>query len=126
IEVLKGPEAAYYGTRAANGVILINTQRVSNFRNKIEGYGTIQYYPKSYHMAPSFVVPEYDQLMIKNGNFKDHRPTIYWNGHLYTNEKGKAHMQFYTADDSTQYTIQMVGLTATGDIIFKKQSIQVQ
>ncbi|MEY2646083.1 MAG: hypothetical protein RL158_59, partial [Bacteroidota bacterium] len=40
IEVLKGPEAAYYGTRAANGVILINTQRVSNFRNKIEGYGT--------------------------------------------------------------------------------------
>ncbi|MFZ9221304.1 MAG: TonB-dependent receptor plug domain-containing protein, partial [Sediminibacterium sp.] len=84
IEVLKGPEAAYYGTRAANGVILINTQRVSNFRNKIEGYGTIQYYPKSYHMAPSFVVPEYDQLMIKNGNFKDHRPTIYWNGHLYT------------------------------------------
>ncbi|MFZ9147036.1 MAG: TonB-dependent receptor plug domain-containing protein [Sediminibacterium sp.] len=126
IEVLKGPEAAYYGTRAANGVILINTQRVSNFRNKIEGYGTIQYYPKSYHMAPSFVVPEYDQLMIKNGNFKDHRPTIYWNGHLYTNEKGKAHMQFYTADDSTQYTIQMVGLTATGDIIFKKQTIQVQ
>ena len=126
IEVLKGPEAAYYGTRAANGVILINTQRVSNFRNKIEGYGTIQYYPKSYHMAPSFVVPEYDQLMIKNGNFKDHRPTIYWNGHLYTNEKGKAHMQFYTADDSTQYTIQIVGLTATGDIIFKKQTIQVQ
>jgi TonB-dependent SusC/RagA subfamily outer membrane receptor len=126
IEVLKGPEAAYYGTRAANGVILINTQRVSNFRNKIEGYGTIQYYPKSYHMAPSFVVPEYDQLMIKNGNFKDHRPTIYWNGHLYTNEKGKAHMQFYTTDDSTQYTIQLVGLTATGDIIFKKQSIQVQ
>lgn len=126
IEVLKGPEAAYYGTRAANGVILINTQRVSNFRNKIEGYGTIQYYPKSYHMAPSFVVPEYDQLMIKNGNFKDHRPTIYWNGHLYTNEKGKVHMQFYTADDSTQYTIQMVGLTATGDIIFKKQTIQVQ
>ena len=126
IEVLRGPEAAYYGTRAANGVILINTQRVSNFRNKIEGYGSIQYYPRSYHMAPNFVVPEYDQLMIKNGNFKDHRPTIYWNGHLYTNEKGKAHLQFYTADDSTQYNIQLVGLTATGDIIFKKQTIQVQ
>ena len=126
IEVLRGPEAAYYGTRAANGVIIINTHRVSNFRNKIEGYGTIQYYPKSYHMAPSFVVPEYDQLMIKNGNFKDHRPTIYWNGHLYTNEKGKATVQFYTADDATNYTIQIVGLTATGDIIYKKQTIQVQ
>lgn len=126
IEVLRGPEAAYYGTRATNGVILINTQRTSNFRNKMEGYGSIQYYPRSYHMAPNFVVPEYDQLMIKNGNFKDHRPTIYWNGHVYTNEKGKAHLQFYTADDSTQYSIQLVGLTATGDIIFKKQTIQVQ
>jgi len=126
IEVLRGPEAAYYGTRAANGVIIINTHRVSNFRNKIEGYGSIQYYPKSYHMAPGFVVPEYDNLSIKNGNFKDHRPNIYWNGHLYTNEKGKASIQFYTADDSTNYTIQIVGLTATGDIIYKKQSIQVQ
>ncbi len=126
IEVLRGPEAAYYGTRAANGVIIINTHRVSNFRNKIEGYGSIQYYPRSYHMASNFVVPEYENLSIKNGNFKDHRSTIYWNGHLYTNEKGKANIQFYTADDAKTYTIQIVGLTATGDIIYKKQTINAQ
>jgi TonB-dependent SusC/RagA subfamily outer membrane receptor len=126
IEVLRGPEAAYYGTRAANGVIIINTHRVSNFRNKIEGYGSIQYYPRSYHMASNFVVPEYENLSIKNGNFKDNRPTIYWNGHLYTNEKGKANIQFYTADNSSNYTVQIVGLTATGDIIYKKHSIKVQ
>lgn len=126
IEVLKGPEAAYYGTRAANGVIIINTHRVSNFRNKIEGYGSIQYYPRSYHMAANFIVPEYENLSIKNGNFKDLRPTIYWNGHLYTNEKGKATIQFYTSDNTSNYTVQIVGLTATGDIIYKKQTIQVQ
>ena len=126
IEVLRGPEAAYYGTRASNGVIIINTHRVSNFRNKIEGYGTLQYYPRSYHMASNFIVPEYDNLNIKNGNFKDNRSTIYWNGHTYTNEKGKANIQFYTADSTNSYTIQIVGLTATGDIIYKKQKIQVQ
>ena len=126
IEVLRGPEAAYYGTRASNGVIIINTHRVSNFRNKIEGYGTLQYYPRSYHMASNFIVPEYDNLNIKNGNFKDNRSTIYWNGHTYTNEKGKANIQFYTADNANSYTIQIVGLTATGDIIYKKQKIQVQ
>ena len=126
IEVLRGPEAAYYGTRASNGVIIINTHRVSNFRNKIEGYGTLQYYPRSYHMASNFIVPEYDNLNIKNGNFKDNRSTIYWNGHTYTNEKGKANIQFYTADSTKSYTIQIVGLTATGDIIYKKQKIQVQ
>ncbi len=126
IEVLRGPEAAYYGTRASNGVIIINTHRVSNFRNKIEGYGTLQYYPRSYHVASNFIVPEYDNLNIKNGNFKDNRSTIYWNGHTYTNEKGKANIQFYTADSTNSYTIQIVGLTATGDIIYKKQKIQVQ
>lgn len=77
-------------------------------------------------MASNFVIPDYEDLSIKNGNFKDHRPNIYWNGHLYTNEKGKANIQFYTADDSTTYTIQIVGLTATGDIIYKKHTIQVQ
>ena len=124
IEVLRGPEAAYYGTRASNGVIIINTHRVSNFRNKIEGYGTLQYYPRSYHMASNFIVPEYDNLNIKNGNFKDNRSTIYWNGHTYTNEKGKANIQFDTADNANSYTIQIVGLTATGDIIYKKQKFK--
>ncbi len=126
VEVLKGPEAAYYGTRSTNGVIIINTHRFSNFRNKIESYGILMYYPKSYHIAPLFTVPDYENLSIKNGKFNDLRSTIYWNGHLYTSPTGKAAISFYTGDALTTYTIAVLGLTSSGDIIYKKQKIVVQ
>jgi hypothetical protein len=126
VEVLKGPEAAYYGSRSTNGVIIINTHRFSNFRSKMESYGTLVYYPKSYHIAPIFAVPDYENLLIRNGKFKDLRATIYWNGHLYTSPKGKADISFYTGDAITNYTVSVLGLTSSGDIIYKKQKIKVQ
>ena len=124
VEVLRGPEAAYYGTRSSNGVILINTQRKSNFSSHYEQYGTLVYSPASYHLAPLFNTPDYSDLDIKKASFKDNRSTIYWNGHLYTNANGKAQVEFYTGDVNTNYTISVTGITASGEIIQKKASIK--
>lgn len=126
IEVLRGPEAAYYGTRSSNGVIIINTHRVSNFRNRMAAYGSLQFSPKSYHLAGAFIVPEYDILAIKKGGFKDERGTIFWNGHLYTSDKGKANFQFYTGDASKSYTMSIVGINAGGELITHTQKIPIQ
>jgi hypothetical protein len=120
VEVLKGPEAAYYGTRSSNGVIIVNTHRVSNFRNHIENYGTIQYNSKSYHLAPNFNAPDYNDLFIKTNVVKDTRSTLYWNGHLYTNLNGKASISFYTSDSANNYTINITGVTVTGAQINEK------
>jgi len=124
VEVLKGPEASYYGTMSSNGVILINTQRKSNFSNHYEQYGTLIYNPNSYHLAPLFNTPDYSDLDIKKASFKDNRSTLYWNGHLYTNPNGKAQVEFYTGDVNTNYTISVTGVTASGEIIQKKASIK--
>jgi hypothetical protein len=124
VEVLRGPEAAFYGSRGGNGVIIINTQRKSNFSSHYEQYGTLVYYPASYHLAPAFNIPDYSNLDIKNASFKDNRSTLYWNGHLYTNPNGKAQVEFYTGDINTNYTIQVMGITASGEIIEKKASIK--
>jgi hypothetical protein len=123
IEVLKGPEAAFYGTRSSNGVIIVNTQRNSNFRTRLENYGTIQYNSKSYHLAPDFIAPDYDNLFFKSTVINDNRPTIYWNGHLYTNKNGKANVSFYTADRNTSYTVKIKGVTVTGELIDKQIKI---
>jgi hypothetical protein len=123
IEVLRGPEAAFYGTRSSNGVIIVNTHRVSNFRNHIENFGTIQYNSKSYHLAPNFTAPDYNDLFIKSNVVKDNRSTLYWNGHLYTNLNGKASISFYTSDIPHNYTINITGVTVTGQQINKKVSI---
>ena len=123
IEVLKGPEAAFYGTRSSNGVIIVNTQRNSNFRTRLENYGTIQYNSKSYHLAPDFIAPDYDNLFFKSTVINDNRPTIYWNGHLYTNKNGKANVSFYTSDRNTSYTVKIKGVTVTGELIDKQIKI---
>jgi hypothetical protein len=120
VEVLKGPEAAYYGTRSSNGVIIVNTHRVSNFRNHIENYGMIQYNSKSYHLAPNFTTPDYNDLFIKSNVLKDTRSNLYWNGHLYTNLNGKVSISFFTSDNPTNYTITITGVTVTGEQINKK------
>jgi len=124
IEVMKGPEAAYYGSRGGNGVIIINTQRKSNFSSHYEQYGSLVYYPASYHLAPAYSMPDYSNLDIKKASFKDNRSTIYWNGHLYTSPNGKAQVEFYTGDVNTNYTISVTGITASGEIIQKKASIR--
>ena len=123
IEVLKGPEAAFYGTRSSNGVIIVNTHRVSNFRSRIENYGTIQYNSKSYHLAPNFSAPDYDNAFFKSSVLNDNRSTIYWNGHLYTNTNGKVSVSFYTADRNTNYTVKITGVTVTGAVIDKQIKI---
>ena len=124
VEVLRGPEAAYYGTMSSNGVILINTQRKSNFSSHYEQYGTLIYNPTSYHLAPIFNTPDYSNLDVKKASFNDNRSTLYWNGHLYTNPNGKAQVEFYTGDVNTNYTISVTGITASGEIIQKKASIK--
>ena len=124
IEVLKGPEASYYGTMSSNGVILINTHRRSNFSSHYEQYGSLVYNPASYHLAPLFNTPDYSNLDIKKASFNDNRSTLYWNGHLYTNPNGKAQVEFYTGDVNTNYTISVTGITASGEIIQKNASIR--
>ncbi len=120
IEVLKGPEAANYGIYGGNGVILVNTHNKSNFATHIENYGSLQYLPKSYHRAPIFSMPDYDDPDVKSGTFKDFRSTLYWNGHIYTNPNGKAEVEFFTSDAKTTYTVTVTGVTASGEIIYKQ------
>jgi hypothetical protein len=124
IEVLKGPEAAYYGTYASNGVILINTHRKSNYASHYENYGTLVYLPKSYHLAPLFSMPDYSNPALKKAIFNDVRSTLYWNGHVYSNPNGKASIEFYTGDPITSYTISVTGITASGTVFYKKLKIK--
>jgi hypothetical protein len=109
---------------SSNGVILINTHRRSNFSSRYEQYGTLVFSPSSYHLAPTFNTPDYSNLDIKKASFNDNRSTLYWNGHLYSNPKGKAQVEFYTGDVNTNYTISVTGITASGEIIQKKASIK--
>jgi hypothetical protein len=122
IEVLRGGEAGIYGMRGGNGVISVNTRKgpyvmpneKSNFRT---------FTPITYHISPQFFMPDYSNQEIKNNKMPDPRTTIYWNGNFTTDPKGQASLNFYTADQATNYTITITGVSAKGDSIYKRIAI---
>ncbi len=123
IEVLTGPEAANYGVRGANGVIVINTTNTLKDRRLAPSVGIAVISRKGYTYASPFEGPDYDKKENRKSNFPDHRSTIYWNSNLVTDNYGKATANFYTADDATTYTVTITGITANGDIIFKQSQM---
>ena len=65
-------------------------------------------------------MPDYSDKEIKNSSFPDSRTTIYWNGNITTDANGEADISFYTADNATNYTITVTGLTKNGDLVYKR------
>ncbi len=126
IEVLKGPDAAFFGSRGANGAIIINTKFDLNISRDYHNVGILRYTPKSYHQVAEFSMSDYDDKGIKEADFKDSRSTLYWNGHLYTNDKGKAAVSFFTADAASTYTITVSGITVNGEVIYKKSAFKTK
>ena len=121
VEVLTGAEAATYGTRGGNGVIIINTTTSSH--GKYGSPDLVKFYPKGYVTSPTFACPDYDKKEIKKSAYPDERATIYWNGSILTDNQGKVSISFFTADPATTYTVTMMGVTAGGDRIYKKINI---
>jgi TonB-dependent Receptor Plug Domain len=123
IEVLAGPDAAQYGTRGGNGVILI--KMANNLRPLSKGnlQGMSYIYPRGYHLAEEFYFPPYNIYEVRWAEFNDDRSTIYWNGEVITDSAGRALVNFYTGDLPATYTITVTGITSKGDLIHHAMKI---
>jgi TonB-dependent Receptor Plug Domain len=117
IEVITGGEAAKYGTRAANGVIVV--KMANNLRPlPSSAQKGVQYiFPVGYQKKSSFYTPPYNAYGVREASFTDNRATIFWDGEIMTDQQGKASFQFYTADMPATYTIRIKGVTSKGDFI---------
>jgi hypothetical protein len=119
IDVLTGPEAALYGTRAGNGVISVKTTnqiRLNQHKNDKE-LPTILI--RGFHKEPSFFIPSYEIDAVRQANFTDNRTTIYWNGEIIPNTAGRASFSFYTADLKNDYKVTVEGITDKGELIYQ-------
>ena len=122
IEVLRGAEAGIYGMRGANGVISVNTRNGQHFIPDTKNYlRTLM--PVTYHVNPQFEMPHYEIAEIKTSKLPDPRTTIYWNTNTITDSTGSAAINFYTADNPTNYSVTVTGITAKGDLIYKTITI---
>ncbi len=123
IEVLKGPEAAFFGTRGSNGVILIHTKTTQTDIGDNPPNGLKIFTMPGYQVPMAFDQPDYSTKENKSSKFPDRRTLLYWNGDVVTDEKGKVSLNFYTADQPARYYISVTGITTDGRLVNKQVSI---
>ncbi len=120
IEVLTGPEAAMYGSRGGNGVIIVNTRSklVIDDNSKANGIRNLRL--KGFQVPEPFEQRDYSVKEIRNSKIPDSRTLIFWSGDGLTDKEGRATIQFYTADAVATYLVTVTGVTANG-VRFQQQ-----
>lgn len=112
ITVLKNSSAtAIYGSRGANGVILIETKKTRfSQRGKEEkpNYGGVYVPKREFYATP-------DEKEFRN-NDKD-RSTVYWNGNIKTDKDGNANIRFRNNAQSSTFRITAEGLAPINGLI---------
>lgn len=114
IDVLKGPRAAIYGSRGANGVIAVYTKNGTESSGKAKRIGgSLNFEHPGYAYARKFYEPKYGTGTPENKEV-DSRTTLHWQPYIQLNNEGKAAISFYTGDILGDYKITLEGITREG------------
>ena len=127
IDIFKGPSAAIFGMRGANGAISITTRRGDSY-SASDSYrpNFTSFVPLGYQNPVEFYAPKYDTPESRNYNAPDYRTTIYWKPDIIVADDGKASFEFYTSDFPTTYSVVIEGLSNEGKIIRQVETIEIR
>jgi len=109
VELLKGPAAAIWGSRGANGVILIYTKRGGGTEPILAPDFTIL----GHSAKREFYSPKYD-VKLDRHEAPDYRATLYWNPKIVTDQQGNATIEFFNSDTAEEIQISIEGLSEDG------------
>lgn len=122
IEVLKDGNAASYGVRGGNGVILINL--LNKPRDFYPGKNSMKmFYAKGVSKPVSFSNVDYTKEK-KAAILPDTRSTIFWTGNFFTGDAANTTLNFYTSNIPSTYYITVTGVTINGDLINKTITVR--
>ena len=122
ISVLKDAAAtSIYGSRAANGVIIINTndgmpynaKNIQFSKDNFAYFNISSGYLKNndtYERVFTYPVYQDTKTLFRD----DFRETIYWNPVIQTDENGKAKVEFYNSDANTTFRMITEGAAYNG------------
>ena len=126
IDVFRGPGAAAFGSRGANGVISITTRRARENRHaESDDTNYMVFTPFGYQKPVEFYSPKYETPEAKHSGIPDNRTTIFWKPDIVITGAGETTVEFYTSDFKTTYSIVIEGLTTDGRIVRQVEKIIV-
>ena len=139
IDVIKitGSIPIYSSTRLRDNSIDQTDGNISAFKNSLDGSAVIMIYtkkgkansapippsytksvmPLGYQQPVEFYAPKYDTPEKKQRQFPDLRTTIHWEPLVQSDSSGIASFEYYTADETTPYTVIIEGVANDGKII---------
>lgn len=127
IDILKGADAAIFGSRASNGVISILTKRGgANYDySKDPAMGVALQKRMGYHLPKEFYAPKYD--VDKPENIRpDYRSIIHWEPNLQIDSTGKSSITYWNTDAKVNVNIVIQGIAYNGCIGIAKSTYQVK
>jgi hypothetical protein len=126
IDILKGASAAFYGSRAINGVVAIYTRQRSGFSEvSSPSPGIINMKHPGYYQAREFYAPTYDKKQPEHIK-PDFRTTLFWDPSVKVDKKGEAKLRFYTSDKTSSYRVVVEGISEDGRPVTGSTSIDVR
>ena len=115
-----------FGSRAANGAIVINTKKGFVEKNSMNKNMQV-FTPIGYQQHVEFYSPAYETEGRQIKGNPDLRSTIYWNPSVWTDNTGIAHLSFYSADFPSQYGIVLEGISSFGHLIYSSsEAVEVK
>lgn len=111
VEILKGASAAIYGSRGANGVILVYTKR--GVGQTIKPVLSPDFTISGHTPEKEFYSPKYD-IKKEEHLAPDFRATLYWNPKIITDEDGNAQVEFFNSDTAKEIQVSIEGLSPNG------------
>lgn len=73
-----------------------------------------------------FYSPVYSNDLMKDNRIPDFRNTLYWKPDLHTGKDGKTEIDFFTSDESAEYTIIVEGISADGKTGYSTGTLNVK
>jgi TonB-dependent SusC/RagA subfamily outer membrane receptor len=107
IEVLASSSAAIYGSRAANGVVIILTK--GQFSSYDKGTPS-QFSARDFITFPFVGYTSFDPFQQSG----DSETTIYWNPYVLTNDSEPQQVTFFAGIEAAAYRVEVKGVTRDG------------
>jgi hypothetical protein len=118
IEVLKGPNASIYGIDGGAGVLVLTTRDADapeRINSKEMSPGIFSIKPHGYYKAREFYSPSYEAGR-SGSRLPDTRTTIFWKPDVITDSSGNASFNFYNADGTGTYRVEVQGIDSKGNL----------
>ncbi|MDU1889458.1 MAG: hypothetical protein E6767_02105 [Dysgonomonas sp.] len=131
IEITKSPvqitfdveDTTNFGKFVQGEMLIVTTKSGTGLRQVKSHTNGESFRPLGYQITKHFYSPSYETKGQLDRVNADLRTTIYWNPDVQVSKKGKAKVEFYTADAPTEYSVVIEGVTKDGKLIYKKEKI---